>query len=187
MKIKSLLVTAAAGAMVAGAAAADPVNLRIQTHHAAETPLGRHITQWADDVNVMSGGDITVEMFFSSSVVGSVETWDAAVNGILDCDATGAAYQTGKNPAFQFLGDIMGGYDTPWQQYSWLYQGGGYEDAQELYNSYNMQLIGWSLFGQESMSSSLQSLDQQILKVGSSARLPEWRPRFLRSLVHRQS
>ena len=69
MKIKSLLVTAAAGAMVAGAAAADPVNLRIQTHHAAETPLGRHITQWADDVNVMSGGDITVEMFFSSSVV----------------------------------------------------------------------------------------------------------------------
>lgn len=154
MKIKSLLVTAAAGAMVAGAAAADPVNLRIQTHHAAETPLGRHITQWADDVNVMSGGDITVEMFFSSSVVGSVETWDAAINGILDCDATGAAYQTGKNPAFQFLGDIMGGYDTPWQQYSWLYQGGGYEDAQELYNSYNMQLVGWSLFGQESMSSS---------------------------------
>ncbi|MEZ5450944.1 MAG: hypothetical protein R3E89_18920 [Thiolinea sp.] len=37
---------------------------------------------------------------------------------------TGGAYQTGKNPAFQFVGDIMGGYDTPYQQLSWLYYGG---------------------------------------------------------------
>jgi TRAP-type C4-dicarboxylate transport system substrate-binding protein len=154
MKLKSLLMSAVATATLAGVASADPITLRIQTHHAAETPLGRHITQWADDVSVMSGGDISIELFYSSSVVGSVETFDAAINGILDCDATGGAYQTGKNPAFQFVGDIMGGYDTPWQQYSWLYQGGGYEAAQELYNANNMQLIGWSLFGQESMSSS---------------------------------
>ena len=154
MKLKSLFMSAVATATLAGVANADPITLRIQTHHAAETPLGRHITQWADDVSVMSGGDISIELFYSSSVVGSVETFDAAINGILDCDATGGAYQTGKNPAFQFVGDIMGGYDTPWQQYSWLYQGGGYEAAQELYNANNMQLIGWSLFGQESMSSS---------------------------------
>ena len=48
----------------------------------------------------------------------------------------------------------MGGYDTPWQQYSWLYYGGGYDAAQELYNAYGMQLIGWSVYGQESLSSS---------------------------------
>ncbi|MEZ5449985.1 MAG: hypothetical protein R3E89_13785 [Thiolinea sp.] len=54
-----------------------------------------------------------VEPFFSSSVVKTVETFDAAATGIVDCDMTGGAYQTGKNPAFQFVGDIMGGYDTP--------------------------------------------------------------------------
>ena len=27
--------------------------------------------------------------------------------------------------AFQFVGDIMGGYDTPYQQLSWLLLGGG--------------------------------------------------------------
>ena len=84
----------------------------------------------------------------------SVETFDAAATGILDGDMTGGAYQTGKNPAFQFVGDIMGGYDTPWQQYAWLYYGDGFDAANSLYNQYNMQLIGWWVYGQESMSSS---------------------------------
>ncbi len=47
----------------------------------------------------------------------------------------------------------MGGYTTPWQQLSWLYYGGGLDDAQELYNKYDMQLIGWWLGGQESLVS----------------------------------
>jgi TRAP-type C4-dicarboxylate transport system substrate-binding protein len=77
---------------------------------------------------------------------------------------TGGAYQTGKNPAFQFVGDIMGGYDTPWQQISWLYYGGGYEAAQELYNANGMQLIGWWLYGQESLSSSKPIAGPEDLK-----------------------
>ena len=154
MKLKSLLMTAVAGATLAGAAFAEDVTLRIQTHYATEHPTGKMLAQWVDDVQTMSGGEISIEMFYSSSVVATVETFDAAINGILDCDATGGAYQTGKNPAFQFVGDIMGGYDTPWQQYSWLYYGDGYEAAQELYNAQGMQLIGWAVYGQESFASS---------------------------------
>ncbi len=154
MNFKPLMMAAGAAALAATSALADPVTLRVQTHYATEHPTGKMLAQWADDVQVMSGGDITIEMFYSSSVVATTETFDAAINGILDCDATGGAYQTGKNPAFQFVGDIMGGYDTPWQQYSWLYYGDGYAAAQELYNAQNMQLIGWSIYGQESLSSS---------------------------------
>jgi TRAP-type C4-dicarboxylate transport system substrate-binding protein len=154
MKLKPLLMTAVAGATLATAAFAQDVTLRIQTHYATEHPTGKMLAQWVDDVQTMSGGEISIEMFYSSSVVATVETFDAAINGILDCDATGGAYQTGKNPAFQFVGDIMGGYDTPWQQYSWLYYGDGYEAAQELYNAQGMQLIGWAVYGQESFASS---------------------------------
>ena len=154
MTIKAKLLGAGAATLMAMSAAADPVTLRIQTHYATEHPTGQMLAAWIDDVQVMSGGDISIEMFYSSSVVATVETFDAAINGIVDCDATGGAYQTGKNPAFQFVGDIMGGYDTPWQQYSWLYYGGGYDAAQELYNAQNMQLIGWAIYGQESFSSS---------------------------------
>jgi len=154
MSLKFIYVAAGAAALAATTALADPVTLRVQTHYATEHPTGKQLAIWADDVQTMSGGDITIEMFYSSSVVATTETFDAAINGILDCDATGGAYQTGKNPAFQFVGDIMGGYDTPWQQYSWLYFGDGYAAAQELYNAENMQLIGWAIYGQESLSSS---------------------------------
>ncbi|WP_136440592.1 TRAP transporter substrate-binding protein [Pacificoceanicola onchidii] len=166
MKIKSLLKSAAVAAVaVTGTAAfAQDVTLRIQTHYATEHPTGQMLAKWIDDVQVMSGGEIAVEMFYSSSVVATTETFDAAINGILDCDATGGAYQTGKNPAFQFVGDIMGGYDTPWQQYSWLYYGGGYDAAQELYNAQNMQLIGWAIYGQESFASSRPIAGPEDLK-----------------------
>ena len=154
MKLKTVLGTAALATVMAVPAVAQEVTLRVQTHYASEHPTGQRLAEWIDDVQTMSDGEIAIEMFYSSAVVATTETFDAAINGIVDCDATGGAYQTGKNPAFQFVGDIMGGYETPWQQYSWLYDGGGYDKAQELYNAQNMQLIGWSIYGQESLSSS---------------------------------
>ncbi|MEM9522925.1 MAG: TRAP transporter substrate-binding protein [Pseudomonadota bacterium] len=143
---------AATGAMADGHA--TTTKLRIQTHYAPETVSGRLAAQYVDDIQTMSNGEIEVEMFYSSSVVKSVETFDAAATGILDCDMTGGGYQTGKNPAFQFVGDIMGGYSTPYQQLSWLYFGGGKEAAKPLYNKYGMELIGWWVYGQESFASS---------------------------------
>lgn len=128
--------------------------LRIQTHLSPESVSGQNAAQFFEDVETMSGGRIDIEPFYSSAVVKSVETFDAAVNGILDGDMTGGAYQTGKDPAFQFVGDPMGGYDTPWQMYAFLYEGGGLEAAQELYNEFGMQLIGWWIPGQEALSSS---------------------------------
>ncbi|CUH76013.1 TRAP transporter substrate-binding protein [Tropicibacter naphthalenivorans] len=166
MKLKSILKSAAVAAVacVATAASAQDVTLRIQTHYASEHPSGKLAAQFIDDIQTMSGGEIAIEMFYSSSVVATTETFDAAINGILDCDMTGGAYQTGKNAAFQFVGDIMGGYDTPWQQISWLYYGGGYDAAQELYNQNDMQLIGWWLYGQESLSSSKPIAGPEDLK-----------------------
>jgi TRAP-type mannitol/chloroaromatic compound transport system substrate-binding protein len=149
--IRTTVIAAAAISLMAVSANAQET-LRIQTHYAPETASGKLAGQFVDDVQTMSNGDLKIEMFYSSSVVKSVETFDAASSGILDCDMTGGAYQTGKNPAFQFVGDIMGGYDTPWQQYAWLYNG-GFEAADNLYGKYNMKLIGWWVYGQESFAS----------------------------------
>ncbi|MEM1387960.1 MAG: TRAP transporter substrate-binding protein [Pseudomonadota bacterium] len=153
MKLFRKAALAASALALVGTAAAAQTNLRIQTHYAPESVSGRLAADFVDDVQVMSNGEITIEMFYSASVVGPTETFDAAATGILDCDMTGGGYQTGKNPAFQFVGDIMGGYDTPYQQLSWLYHGGGYDAAQELYNGFGMQLIGWWVYGQESFAS----------------------------------
>ncbi|MAC76948.1 MAG: C4-dicarboxylate ABC transporter substrate-binding protein [Rhodobacteraceae bacterium] len=143
-----------AAALLAGSTAlAQTTTLRIQTHYAPETVSGKLAGEFVDNVQTMSNGSIQIEMFYSSSVVKSVEAFDAAATGILDCDMTGGGYQTGKNPAFQFVGDIMGGYATPYQQLSWLYYGGGLDAAQKLYNKYDMELIGWWVYGQESLAS----------------------------------
>lgn len=157
MSFKSIAVAAmAATALTAGIATvtAAETQLRIQTHYAPETVSGKLAAQYMSDITAMSNGEIKIEMFYSSSVVKSVETFDAAATGIIDCDMTGGGYQTGKNPAFQFVGDIMGGYATPYQQLSWLYYGGGLDAAQQLYNKYDMQLVGWWVYGQESLASS---------------------------------
>lgn len=154
MNIKSLFKTSVvAMAMSSGVAVAQSTNLSIQTHISPESPAGQLTAQFVNDVQDMSGGDIKIDMFYSAAVVKSGDTFDAVRNGVLSCDMTNGGYQTGKNPAFQFVNDIMGGYDTPYQQLAWLYHGGGKEAADKLYNKYNMKFVGWRLGGQESLVS----------------------------------
>ncbi|MEM1401049.1 MAG: TRAP transporter substrate-binding protein [Pseudomonadota bacterium] len=153
MKSITGIALASAVALMATGAAAQTTNLRIQTHFSQETLSGQLAEQFIEDITAMSNGEIQVEMFYASSVVKSAETFDAAATGILDCDMTGGAYQTGKNPAFQFTGDLMGGYSNPYQQMAWLLHGGGREAVNELYNQHNMEFVGWWIPGPESLSS----------------------------------
>ena len=96
MKKMTLAASAAALALGASMASAETTSLRIQTHFSQETLSGQMAGQFIEDVTAMSNGEIQIEMFYASSVVKSAETFDAAATGILDCDMTGGAYQTGK-------------------------------------------------------------------------------------------
>lgn len=149
---KTLSGSAAVMALMAATASAQ-TTLRIQTHQGQSSSYGAAIQEFVDNVSVMSGGDIQIEMFYSSSVVPSAETFDAAINSILDCDMTNGSYQSGKNKAFQFVSDTMGGYDSPLQYQAWVEMGGGREAVNELYAPYNMTFIGAHVGGQESLTS----------------------------------
>jgi TRAP-type mannitol/chloroaromatic compound transport system substrate-binding protein len=127
--------------------------LRIQSHQSAESTQGKLIQEFVKNVGLMSGGEIELEMFYSAAVVKSAETFDAAATGILDCDMTNGSYQTGKNAAFQFVADTMGGYDTPMQYLAWVNFGGGREKINELYAPFGMTFIGAHVGGQESLNS----------------------------------
>ncbi|SFP16229.1 TRAP transporter substrate-binding protein [Tranquillimonas alkanivorans] len=154
MNLKTLFMGATAAlALTAGAAAAQQTTLRIQTHHSPEAPSGQLAQEFVDNVEAMSDGEIDIEIFYSSAVVKSAEAFDAAASGILDCDMTNGSYQTGKNPAFQFVADVMGGYDTPLQFLSWITYGGGAEEINALYNAHGMEFVGAWVGGQESLNS----------------------------------
>lgn len=155
MKLSTKLAMATAlsfGILTSAASAAD-VTLRIQSHMAPESTQGKLLAKFVDDIEVMSEGSIKVEFFYSAALVKPSETFDAAATGILDCDMTNGSYQTGKNPAFQFVADTMGGYDTPMQYLAWINFGGGREAINELYAPYNMHFIGAQVGGQESLNS----------------------------------
>ncbi|MDF2371175.1 MAG: TRAP transporter substrate-binding protein [Rhizobiaceae bacterium] len=154
MKLIHLAASVAASAVLVAGAQAAEFDLRMQTHYAAESVSGKLAQEFIANVEAMSGGRVDIEMFWSSAVVATVEGFDAAATGILDGEMHGGAYQTGKNPAFQFVGDPMGGYNDPWELYSFFYFGGGEEAANELYEAHNMHLVGWWTGGQESLSSS---------------------------------
>jgi len=147
------LAGAIALAFAASTAQAEETKLRIQTHFSPETLSGELAAEFIEDITTMSNGEIKVEMFYASAVVKSAETFDAAATGILDCDMTGGAYQTGKNPAFQFTGDLMGGYTNPYQQMAWLLHADGYTQLNALYNDHDMEFVGWWIPGPESLSS----------------------------------
>lgn len=149
---KFSMTTVAVAAMATGAAAQE-ATLRIQTHQSPESASGKEVAAFVEQVETMSGGTLDIEMFYSSSVVKSAETFDASVNGIVDCDMTNGSYQTGKDPAFQFVADVMGGYDEPLQMLAWIQHGGGREAINELYNNYGMEFVGAYLGGQESLNS----------------------------------
>ncbi|MFV0336594.1 MAG: TRAP transporter substrate-binding protein [Tropicimonas sp.] len=153
MKTKAIATFAAASLLACTAANAQQT-LRMQTHLGPETLQGKQLQQFADDVARMSGGELTFEIYFSSALVATAETFGAALDGILDCDATNTTSQVGRNPAFQFVGEVIGGYESSWQLYSWLYQGGGEALAQKLYNDNGMTFIGWWIPGPESLVSS---------------------------------
>lgn len=127
--------------------------LRIQTHFGPETLRGQLVKNYVDTVETMSEGRIEIEMLYASSAVKPADTFRAAAEGTLDCDMTSPTYQINKDPAFQFVGDIIGGYTTPYQQLSWLYLNNGLAQAQKLYDAYGMQLVGWVVPASESLSS----------------------------------
>ena len=159
--------TLAAVAMVSVAlfGSANAKTLKIETHFTASSPNGEVAAQFAKNVEKFSGGSLKIEMFYSSSVTGkSAEVFNSAQTGIIDCDMTGAGYQTGKNAAFQFAGDVMGGYDNPYQQYEFLNFPGAQEAVDALYNKYGMTLIGWWIPGHESLISSRPIPDVASLK-----------------------
>lgn len=145
--------TVSALALAANIASAETRTLRMQTHQAPESVSGKMVQDFVEQVNAMSGGELQIEMYYSSAVVASAETYAAAADGILDCDMTNGSYQTGKNAAFQFVSDTMGGYNTPLEWHAWVKFGGGKEIINQLYEQNGMHFVGTYLGGQESLNS----------------------------------
>jgi len=154
------VLTAAAGATLsaglvggAPAIAQSRARFRLQSQQSEASFEGRALAKFARICQSLSGGRLEIEMHYSSSIVKEFEAFEATRKGIIDGDCTSPTFITGKEPAFQFFGDLLGGYEDPSQIQAWYAFGGGRAIGQELYNEFGTQLVGLFFVGLESLVS----------------------------------
>jgi len=151
----------AGGAVAAGALAALPRAARgAEAHEWKMQSLWQAgainqavFEDYAARVDAVTGGRIKITTLPVDSIVAYNETLDAVGNGIIEAQHGGTTYYAGKDAAFALIGDLNGGFETPWQMQMWYEYGGGLELARELYAGYGLYFVGPVWWGVESIPS----------------------------------
>ncbi|MFO1352023.1 MAG: TRAP transporter substrate-binding protein DctP, partial [Gammaproteobacteria bacterium] len=150
-------------AIVAAALWAANVGARAETWTVqTSTPSGsaiyKHVEDWVPKLKTMTDGAIDIQLVPAGAVVPHNQTMDAVGQGILQGDFTATVYFGGRDKVFAVMGDLIAGYDTPWQYLSYCYQGGGLEIFQEAFDKYTngqVKVVGCAPSPRESFTSTI--------------------------------
>ena len=114
--------------------------------------LGMAAENFADLVEEMSDGRLTVHVYGAGELVPAMEVFDAVSQGVVDAGHGAAYYWKGKVPSAVFFTSIPFGLNAQ-EMNGWLHYGGGLELWQEAYAPYNLvpmaggstgvQMAGW--------------------------------------------
>ena len=137
-----------------GLALAQEYQWTFQTSETAGEPTFVIKQEWAERVEAMSGGRISIEILPTGAVVPHPETLDAVGAGILQGHLTDPSYFAGRDPAFAMIGNLVGAWGDPLEFLEYMNYGGGEDLYNELVNPYNVHLIGASATGLEAFVSS---------------------------------
>lgn len=150
--------------------------LRVQTAMAAGAHSYKYLTEvWSPKLEMMTGGEVKIEILPTKSVVPHRETIDAVRTGILQGDLNAVAYFAGRDPAFAIMGDLIAGWDSPQQTQMFCTHGGGREVLQKLYDKYadgKIHVVGCSPFSREGLVSAVAIRKVEDFK-GVKIRSPE--------------
>ena len=117
------------------------------------------ITQdFADSIEVLTGGRLGIRLIPVGAVVQYSETLDAVAAGILDGHITATVYFSGKDPGFALLGDLIAAYEHPDQMLAFMHLGGGDELLRDLYARHGVHYIGGATTGKEAFVSKIPIL-----------------------------
>lgn len=114
--------------------------------------LGTTAQRFAETVNTLSNGRLTVQVFAAGELVPALEVFDAVSSGTAELGHSAAYYWKGKSPAAPFFTAVPFGMNAQ-EMNAWLYEGGGLELWQQAYSSMGVlplpcgntgvQMAGW--------------------------------------------
>lgn len=114
--------------------------------------LGEACQLFADWVEIMSAGQMSIKVYGAGELIPGLEVFDAVSSGAAEMGNGAAYYWAGKSPAAQFFAAVPFGMNAQ-QMNAWIYCGGGLELWKELYNRFGiiafpagnttMQMGGW--------------------------------------------
>jgi TRAP-type mannitol/chloroaromatic compound transport system substrate-binding protein len=96
------------------------------------------VTEFAADVESMSRGQMTIQVFAGGELIPALEVFDAVSNGKTVQMGHGAAYYwAGKVPAAQYMSAVPFGLTARGME-AWMHGGGGLELWRELYAPFDL-------------------------------------------------
>ncbi len=136
--------------------------------------LGTAPERFAESVNTMSTGRLTIKVYGARELVPALGVFDAVSRGGVEMGHTAAYYSKGKSAATPFFTTVPFGM-TAQEMNAWLYYGGGMDLWRELYEPFNLvplaagntgvQMAGW--FNKEINSlADLKGLRMRIPGIG---------------------
>ncbi|MDB9527518.1 TRAP transporter substrate-binding protein DctP [Oscillatoria sp. CS-180] len=110
------------------------------------------IKMFCEKVATMTAGQFIITPYEAGEIVSALEVFSVVQSGEVDCGHTTSGYYLDQAPALVFGTSLPFGL-MPYQQYAWLYYGGGLEAIQSIYNdlglvalmagSPGVQMGGW--------------------------------------------
>jgi len=144
-----IAVTAGCAARPATPAAGGPqqpqgetIRLRLATTWPSAIMIQQMPVKWAEEIKAASGGRLEIEVHPAGALVPAAEVLDATNTRSIDAYHTFAGYWIGKMPASPFFSSVPMTLE-PFMHLVWIYEGGGLDLWQRLYDEagYNVKII----------------------------------------------
>jgi len=101
--------------------------------------IGEQLTHIANELDRVSGGNVTFEIFEPNALVGPLEILDAVSDGKVDAGYGAAGFWAGKIPSAPLFCAVPFGPNSS-EFLSWLYEGNGLKLYQEMYDTYGFDV-----------------------------------------------
>ncbi len=142
-KAMSIVGAVASSLLFAGTVTAQDFNWRIQSNVQAGEPGYVALERFAEIVEDMSAGQMTMQVFPVDAIYPVVDGLDAIGGGVIEAGMLTGAIYTGQIGPFGTLETgVPGSLRTPVERYSFFYHGGFLELCQEAFEPFNIHYLG---------------------------------------------